>query len=107
MQRCHPQNMARFFMIMVGECVLVRIDDSSICPLSNYKSVLLARRTTALETVRILLAMCRVVNADESQFKLFINEDGRDFIELPSEVCTADIYSKLSPGQKLTLRRLD
>lgn len=108
MQRCHPQNMARFFMLMVNDCILTRIDDSTICPLSNYKSVLLARRTTVLETIRILLQMCRVLNADETHFKLcLVNIESRNEVELPYDVCTSDVYTKLIPNQKLMLRRLD
>lgn len=107
MNRCHPQGMARFFMIMVNDCVLTRIDDSTICPLSNYKSILLARRTTVFETIRILLQMCRVLNADETHFKLCVAENGNEIVQLPYDVCTSDVYTKLTPTQKLTLRRLD
>jgi hypothetical protein len=98
--------MARFFMLMVKDCVLTRIDDSAICPQSNYKSVLLARRTTILETIRILLQMCRVVNADETHYKICLTDvDGE--AELPYNVSTAEVYGNLTTNQKLTLRRMD
>jgi len=106
LQRCQPQNMARFFVLMVNDCVLTRIDDSTICPQSNYKSVLLSRRTTVLETIRILLQMCRVMNADETHYKLCLSDPEAE-IQLPYDVCTADVFTNLGPSQKLVLRRID
>jgi hypothetical protein len=97
--------MARFFMLMVNDCVLTRIDDSTICPQSNYKSLLLSRRTTVLETIRILLQMCRV-NAEETNYKLCLSDPEAE-IPLPYDVCTADVFTNLGPSQKLVLRSLD
>ena len=85
LQRCHPQQHQRFLLFMVGDPMLTRIDDSAICPLSNYKALMLARRTTVLETIRLLIQICRVSGADERKFKLcLVDPDGA--VELPSSV---------------------
>ncbi|KAI6178166.1 Ras-associating domain-containing protein [Aphelenchoides besseyi] len=105
LQRCHPLNMSRFLMVVANDPVLTRIDDSIICPQSNYKSLLLSRRTTALETIRLLLQICRVTNVDETNFKLYLTNSDTE-VELSYDVRVADIYLQMSPEQKLVLRRL-
>ncbi|KAH7724871.1 Protein W05B10.4 [Aphelenchoides avenae] len=104
LQRCHPQNMSRFILGMVPNAVLTRIHDYEICPMSNYKSVLISPRTTAQEAIHLLLQMCRN-QEPSSRFRLLIVENGGEE-EIADEAFLAGIYLSLAPAQKIVVRKV-
>ncbi|MFH4981747.1 hypothetical protein AB6A40_008456 [Gnathostoma spinigerum] len=101
LQRCHPMHMSRFILTISSNGVLVRIHDFPISPMSNYKSVMLARRTSAYEAIAIVLSMNRR-NSSPSDYRLFVS-DSNQAVALDDTV--ADLYEALRPDQKLILRR--
>ncbi|CAD5210024.1 unnamed protein product [Bursaphelenchus xylophilus] len=105
LQKCHPQHLCRFILIMVDDAVLVRVDDSSLCPQSNYKSLLLARNTTSREVTRLLLQLCRIPEAIEKDYRLFLNHNGIE-APIPEDAFVADIYMDLLSNQKLVIKKI-
>lgn len=106
LQRCHPAQLSRFLLVMSGDAVLTRVDDSALCPQSNYKSLLLSRETSALEACRLLLQLCRLQpSLGERDVRLFLHHDGIE-APLPDEVRIAQVYAELMSNQKLVLRRV-
>ncbi|CAD5206832.1 unnamed protein product [Bursaphelenchus okinawaensis] len=103
LQKCHPQHLCRFLLIMVDDAVLTRIDDSALCPQSNYKSLLLARNTTAKEVVVLLLNLCRMPEVRDC--RLFLKH-GDIEAPLPDDALVADIYLDLLSNQKLLIKRI-
>ncbi|KHN83904.1 hypothetical protein Tcan_11336 [Toxocara canis] len=102
LQRCHPANMSRFFLTISQNGVLVRIHDYMINPQSNYKSLMLSKRTTCYETIALLLAMMR---RDESpnEYRLSLSEAEQD---LDMNDTVADLYVALESHQKILIRRV-
>ncbi|KAI1695068.1 ras association (RalGDS/AF-6) domain-containing protein [Ditylenchus destructor] len=120
LQRCHPPEMSRFILSMVSNAILARIYDSDICPQSNYKSVLISRRTTCSEALRLVLQMCRIQTSKSGtlepvreftsantflDFRLFVVE-GDSEAEIPSDCFIAGVYLSLMPNQRIVLRKV-
>ncbi|KAI6241465.1 Ras association domain protein [Aphelenchoides fujianensis] len=93
LQRCHPQHMSRFLMVMANDPVLTRIDDSAICPILQLQIVAAVSPNDRPRNHPPSPPTLPPVNdVDETHFKLFcVENDGE--LELNYD--------------KLVLRRLD
>uniref|UniRef100_A0A915CUW4 Ras-associating domain-containing protein n=1 Tax=Ditylenchus dipsaci TaxID=166011 RepID=A0A915CUW4_9BILA len=128
LQRCHPAEMSRFILSMVSNAILARIYDSDICPQSNYKSVLISRRTTCLEALHLVLQLCRIQNNPKEQtallgggggvrvssglvvedhfyYRLFVVDNENEAL-IPNDCMIAGVYLSLMPNQRIVLKRV-
>uniref|UniRef100_A0A915B488 Ras-associating domain-containing protein n=1 Tax=Parascaris univalens TaxID=6257 RepID=A0A915B488_PARUN len=102
LQRCHPADMSRFFLVVSRNGILVRIYDYLINPQSNYKSLILSTRTTCYETIALLLAVIRR-EGSPNDYRLSLSEAEHD---LDMSDTIADLYVALDSQQKILIRRI-
>ncbi|KAL3080354.1 hypothetical protein niasHS_012459 [Heterodera schachtii] len=135
LQKCHPVGMSRFILGMDSNAILARIYDGEVNPESNYKSVLISRRTCCAEVLQMLCQMSRpsFVSADcrlrpardapsspskaqyrqqlgldaISELRLFVDSPrGAESALIPAKCPLAGVYTALMPGQRIALRRV-
>uniref|UniRef100_A0A914CFE9 Ras-associating domain-containing protein n=1 Tax=Acrobeloides nanus TaxID=290746 RepID=A0A914CFE9_9BILA len=104
LQRCQPANMSRFILNMASNGVLMRIYDYEISPASNYKSILVSRRTTCLETIGLVLQLNRI-QGHATDYRLWLTEDSAE-AQIPDEVLISTIHLNLLPRQKIVIKKV-
>uniref|UniRef100_A0A183C666 Ras-associating domain-containing protein n=1 Tax=Globodera pallida TaxID=36090 RepID=A0A183C666_GLOPA len=132
LQKCHPVGMSRFILGMDSNAILARVYDGEVNPESNYKSVLISRRTRCAEVVQMLCQMCRLETDHRhrpppsprdvrpsskvhhqlgleaiSELRLFVDGPrGAEAALIPAKCPLAGVYVALLPAQRIVLRRV-
>uniref|UniRef100_A0A0K0G3U9 GH01721p (inferred by orthology to a D. melanogaster protein) n=1 Tax=Strongyloides venezuelensis TaxID=75913 RepID=A0A0K0G3U9_STRVS len=103
LQRLQTPEMCSFYIKMENNGIPVKIFDYEINNESNYKSILLSRKTTCNETLTLLLQLLHI-DHNTASYKLLV-VDRAEEAEIPSDVYVAYLYTKLQPNQKIIIRR--
>uniref|UniRef100_A0A0N5A7D0 Ras-associating domain-containing protein n=1 Tax=Parastrongyloides trichosuri TaxID=131310 RepID=A0A0N5A7D0_PARTI len=103
LQRLQTSEMCSFYMTTDTNGILVRIFDYEINIESNYKSLLLSKKTTCSETLSLLFQILRI-DHNKASYKLLV-VDRAEEAEIPTDVCIGYLYNSLQSNQKIIIRR--